>query len=82
VDLARTLGLIAYERGDFSRSAQLLQECLARGQSDAELQFYLGMSYYQTKRPTQSKDLLSKSIVSGLKPELVEEARKALADLK
>lgn len=82
VDLARTLGLIAYERGDFSRSAQLLQECLARGQSDAELQFYLGMSYYQTKRPTQSKDLLSKSIGSGLKPELVEEARKALADLK
>src|SRR5207249_3732734 len=40
-ELAKTLGILAFRRGDYSRSAQLLREGALKRSSDAELLYFL-----------------------------------------
>ena len=80
VELARTLGIIVYRRGDYARAEQLLTESARKRADDAELLYYLGMSQNRLKKSKESKDTLSRALALKLNLKLAEEARRVLSE--
>jgi tetratricopeptide (TPR) repeat protein len=81
-ELARTLGILAYRRAEYQRSAQLLNDSSRQFNNDAELFYYLGMDYYQLKRPADSKQTLRRALALNVPSPLAGEAKKVLGELK
>jgi len=81
-EVAKTLGIVMYRRGDFKRAAQLLQESAGKRTSDAELFYYLGMAHYRLKEKNESKQALRQAVALNAGAKFVEEANKVLAELK
>jgi tetratricopeptide (TPR) repeat protein len=79
-ELAKTRGISDYRSGHYAQSAELLKQVAAKHADDPELLYYLGMSYYQLKRPTEAKGPLQRALGMNLPPKLAEEATRALAD--
>jgi tetratricopeptide (TPR) repeat protein len=81
-EVAKTLGIVVYRRGDFKRAAQLLKESAGKRATDAELFYYLGMAHYQLKEKNESKQALRQALTLNAGAKFVEEANKVLAELK
>ncbi|TMQ01481.1 MAG: tetratricopeptide repeat protein [Verrucomicrobia bacterium] len=81
-DVAKTLGIVVYRRGDYKRAAQLLAESARKRAADAELFYYLGMTHYQLKEKNESKLALRHALELNASAKFVEEAKKVLAELK
>jgi tetratricopeptide (TPR) repeat protein len=79
-ELAKTLGILNYRRGNYPQAGELLQSAAAQRTDDAELLFYLGMSYYQLKQWSHTEAALTRALNSGLPARLADEARRTLAD--
>jgi len=81
-EVARLLGILAYERGEFPRAAQLLQEALARLPNDPEVLYRLGLAQAKLKQNLESKARLTQALALAPNAEFAPEARRVLADLK
>jgi tetratricopeptide (TPR) repeat protein len=81
-EVARTLGVVVYRRGDFKRAAQLLKESAGKRKADGDLYYYLGMAHYQLKEKNESKEALRQAVALNASAKFVEEANKVLAELK
>jgi len=81
-EVAKTLGIVVYRRGDFKRAAQLLKESAGKRATDADLFYYLGMAHYQLKESTESKQALRQAVALNAGAKFVEEANKVLAELQ
>jgi tetratricopeptide (TPR) repeat protein len=81
-ELAKTLGILDYRRGDYKWSVLLLQESVQKRSNDAELLYYLGMADYKLKALNASKDALQRALVLNVSPKLADEAKRVLAELK
>ncbi len=81
-EVARVLGMLAFRRGDFARSKDLLTECTTGAQPDPELLYYLGMSQFRLKNWGESRARLQQALAMKVEPALAEEARRILKDLK
>ncbi|HZM04410.1 MAG TPA: tetratricopeptide repeat protein [Candidatus Saccharimonadales bacterium] len=81
-ELSRTLGLLDYRRGDYSRSAQLLRQSVQNSNNDGEGFYYLGMDYYHLKQKSDSKQALQRAMALNLPPALAGDAKKVLGELK
>jgi tetratricopeptide (TPR) repeat protein len=81
-EVARTLGIIVYRQGDYSRAANLLQESARQRNGDAELMYYLGMAQYHLKNRAESKTALQKALDLNLSGAPAAEAKRILAELK
>ena len=80
-ELADLLGRLSYERKEYQRAIQLLQESARKRTLNANSLFYLGMSQLQIRQKTEARDSLNQALVGGLQEPLASEARHALADL-
>jgi len=80
--LAELLGRLSYEKKEYQRAIQLLQERARKSTLSANSLFYLGMSQLQTKQINGARDALNQALVGGLQEPLASEARHALADLQ
>jgi tetratricopeptide (TPR) repeat protein len=80
-EVARLLGLIEYQRSDYSRAAQLLSESAGSFATDAELHYRLGMAQYQLKAESASRLALTRALELSPDSPLAGEARKILAEL-
>lgn len=80
-DLAELLGRLSYEKKEYQRAIQLLQEIARKRTLNPNSLFYLGMSQLQTNQKTEARDILNQALVGGLQEPLASEARHALADL-
>jgi Predicted N-acetylglucosaminyl transferase len=80
--LAELLGRLSYEKKEYQRAIQLLQESARKRTLNANSLFYLGMSQLQVKQKTEARDVLNQALVGGLQEPLASEARHALADLQ
>jgi tetratricopeptide (TPR) repeat protein len=80
--VAQVLGQLSYERKEYSRALQLLQESAKKKPLDAEGLYYLGLSYKETKQPAEAKTALTNALAAGLPAPLVDAAQGALAELK
>ena len=80
--LARTLGIIAFHRNNFSAAARLLKSGAADHTLDAELFYCLGMSQYQLKSYADSKLSLRHALELNLSGPAATDTKRTLAELK
>jgi tetratricopeptide (TPR) repeat protein len=80
--LARTLGEISYQRKEYPRALQLLQESARTSPLDAKGLYYLGMSHWQNQQKPQGREALQRALAAGLQEPLASEAKRLLAEPK
>src|SRR5438552_4532534 len=81
-DLSELLGRLSYEKKEYPRAIQLLQESARKRPLDADSLFYLGMSQLQARQKTEARGVLNQALVAGLEEPRASEAKRALADLQ
>ena len=81
-ELAELLGRLSYEKKEYPRAIQLLQESARKRPLDADSLFYLGMSQLQARQKTEARGVLNQALVAGLQEPLATEAKRALVDLQ
>jgi tetratricopeptide (TPR) repeat protein len=81
-ELARTLGEISYQRKDYSRALQLLQESGRKNPLDAAGLYYLGVSHLELKQKPQATQDLERALAAGLQEPFASEAKRLLAEAK
>jgi len=79
-EIAKILGVLNYRRGLYPQSLGLLKLVADKLEDDPELQYYLGMSYYQLKRSSEAEEALNRALKLKLGGKMAEEAQRALAD--
>jgi tetratricopeptide (TPR) repeat protein len=80
-ELAELLGRLSYEKKEYPRAIQLLQESARKKSLDADSLFYLGMSQLQARQKTEARGALNQALTDGLQEPFATEAKRALADL-
>ena len=65
-ELAELLGRLSYEKKEYPRAVQLLQESARKRPLDANSLFYLGMSQLQARQKTEARGVLSRALTGGL----------------
>jgi pentatricopeptide repeat protein len=80
-ELAKSLGILTYRKGDHARAAVLLKESLGSRENDAETWFYLGMTQAKLNRPAESKVSLKRAMELKLPADLATEAGQLLSSL-
>jgi tetratricopeptide (TPR) repeat protein len=80
-ELAELLGRLSYQKKEYPRAVQLLQETARKKSLDANSLFYLGMSQLQARQSTEAKGVLNEALTNGLQEPFATEAKRALADL-
>jgi TolA-binding protein len=78
--LAELLAQLSYQKKEYQRAIQLLQESARKNSLNPDSLFYLGMSQLQTKQTNEGRDALNQALVAGLREPFASEARHALAD--
>jgi tetratricopeptide (TPR) repeat protein len=81
-ELARTLGEISYQRKEYPRALQLLQESARATPLDAKGLYYLGKSHLEAKQKPQAREALERALAAGLQEPLASEAKRLLAESK
>jgi tetratricopeptide (TPR) repeat protein len=81
-EIARTLGILMFRRGDFRGAVRLLTETSQKETADGATWYYLGMSQYRLKQTKESKDALTRALAMNVPTPLAEEARRVLKELK
>jgi tetratricopeptide (TPR) repeat protein len=81
-ELARTLGEISYQRKDYSRALQLLQESGRKNPLDAAGLYYLGVSHLELKQKPQATQDLERALAAGLQEPFASDAKRLLAEAK
>ena len=81
-ELSELLGRFSYEKKEYPRAIQLLQESARKRPLDADSLFYLGMSQLQARQKAEARGVLNQALVAGLHEPLATEAKRALTDLQ
>jgi tetratricopeptide (TPR) repeat protein len=81
-ELTRTLGEISYQRKEYPRAVQLLQESARTAPLDAKGIYYLGASQLQLKQKPQAKEALERALAAGLQEPLASDAKRLLEEFK
>ena len=79
--VAQMMGQLSYERKDYSRALQLLQESARKKPLDAEGLYYLGLSYKEAKQPAEARKALTAALAAGLSSPSAGVAQRTLAEL-
>jgi tetratricopeptide (TPR) repeat protein len=80
--LAKAVGMIVFQQGDFARAAVLLRTCAVQSPGDAEVFYYLGAAELKLSHRTAAKSDLEQAITLKLPAPLADSARQMLAGLK
>jgi tetratricopeptide (TPR) repeat protein len=81
-EIAKTLGVVVFQQGDYARAVKLLQEGAIERIGDAELFYYLGAAQYQLKNMAESKISLQRALDLNLSGKQLAEAKRILSALK
>src|SRR5262249_27379981 len=81
-ELCELLGRLSYEKKEYPRTIQLLQESARKRPLNADSLFYLGMAQLQARQKTEARGVLNQALVAGLQEPLATEAKRALTDLQ
>lgn len=80
--VAKALAVLAYQRGEYAKSAQLLKESARKLTSDADVMYYLGLAHYRLNEKTDSRQALQKALAMNPRSPLATEATNILQKLK
>ncbi|HTR40275.1 MAG TPA: tetratricopeptide repeat protein, partial [Pseudomonadales bacterium] len=79
--VAKALALILFQRGDYSRSADLFTTISGSDGADAEVFYYLGICEFHLKNRAGSKTSLQHALNLNLSGQQATDARQTLAEL-
>jgi tetratricopeptide (TPR) repeat protein len=82
LELAKTLGLLAYRRADYNSSMLFLRQYTDKPGEDGEAFYYLGMDYYKLKQPGPCKKALRRALDLHIADPLEGQAQGILKELK
>jgi tetratricopeptide (TPR) repeat protein len=80
--LEKTTGILSFQRKDYARSAQLLQESDQKAPLDPLSLFYLGMSRLQLGQKPEGKETLERALAAGIQDPFAQQAKQKLAELE
>jgi tetratricopeptide (TPR) repeat protein len=80
--LASTLGSLSFQRKEYPRVVQLLEEADRKKRLDGKSLFYLGMAHLQLGHKDQGKQALDRALGAGLPDALAIQAKTKIADLE
>jgi len=81
-EAAEILGIILFQRGDYSHAVDLLKESAPRLNSDPELFYFLGSAQFHLKFRTESKANLQQALALKLSGQEAQAAKQMLGELK
>jgi Flp pilus assembly protein TadD len=81
-EVAKALGIISYRRGDFPGALRLLNQGIQYGLKDGKTFYYLGLAESQLKHTKEARSALQQALTMNLPGPLVEDAKRALAQIK
>jgi tetratricopeptide (TPR) repeat protein len=81
-ELSELLGRLSYEKKEYPRAIQLLQESARKRPLSASSLFYLGMAQLQVRQKAEAREVLDQALVAGLQEPLATEAKHALTGLQ
>jgi len=81
-EVARTLGVLSFQRKEYSRAVLLLNESLRSRPNDAEAFYYLGVAQSHLKQKSESRSSLERALALGTNAVFVPDAKRILAELK
>jgi tetratricopeptide (TPR) repeat protein len=79
--LAKTLGALSFQRKEYSRAVQLLQESEAKKPLEGKSLFMLGMAHLQLGHKTEAKKVLDRALAAGIPDDLAKQAKDAIVEL-
>jgi tetratricopeptide (TPR) repeat protein len=79
--LARTLGNLSFQRKEYARAIQLLQESDSRKPLDGKSLFALGMAHFQLGHKVDARKAFDRALAAGLPDDLTKEAKDTIAAL-
>ena len=82
LELAKTLGILAFRRSDYNRSMLLLRETSEKSRTDGEVFYYLGMDYDKLKNTNECRLALQEALDLRIPDILAAPARRILNGLK
>ncbi|HWA25181.1 MAG TPA: tetratricopeptide repeat protein [Lacunisphaera sp.] len=77
-ELDHQLGLVNYRRANYQEAARFLQQSVRRRPNDADSMFFLGMTHFQLKNPSEARGELQRALELKLQPQEETEARRVL----
>jgi tetratricopeptide (TPR) repeat protein len=81
LELAKTLGLLAYGQKQYDKSTLWLRQCAEKSGNDPEVFYYLGMDYYKLKQRNDSKQALQHALKLGVASNLAGQAQAIIKEL-
>lgn len=82
LELTRLTADICYERKDYGRAVELLEEAARKEPLDARHLYLMGVSLLRVNNVAQGKEALNHALASGLQDPLATEARRTLQEIK
>ena len=79
-DLRRTLGALSYQRKEYARAVQLLQESGRKKPLDGKSLFFLGMAQVQLGHKAEAKEILDRALASGIPDDLAQKAQRVISE--
>jgi uncharacterized protein HemY len=77
-EIAKTLGIVAFRRADYSRAAQLLKESARRRTDDPDVYYFLGMAHHHLGEKQESQAALHRALAMNVNPKFKMEAEKLI----
>ena len=81
-DLAKTLGVLSFQRKEYSRAIQLLQQSESKKPLDGKSLFALGMAHFQLGHKSDAKKDLDRALATGIPDDLTKQAKDTIATLE
>ena len=80
-DLARTLGVLTFQRKEYARAVQFFQESEAKKPLEGKSLFMLGMAHLQLGHKAEAKTILGRALSAGVPDDLAQQAKDAIVEL-
>jgi tetratricopeptide (TPR) repeat protein len=80
-DLARTLGVLSFQRKEYARAVQFFQQSEAKEPLEGKSLFMLGMAHLQLGHKPEAKKILDRALAAGIPDDLAKQAKGAIVEL-
>jgi len=79
-ELAKTLGTLSFQRKEYARAVQFLQESETKKALDGKSLFFLGMAQVQLGHKAEAKEILDRALASGIPDDLTQKAQRVISE--
>jgi tetratricopeptide (TPR) repeat protein len=80
-NLARSLGVLSFQRKEYARAVQFFQESEAKKPLEGKSLFMLGMAHLQLGHKAEAKRILDRALVAGIPDDLAKQVKDAMVEL-